>query len=499
MKKVRIILGVMAALAATAPASAQRADPIPEIAGPVIGPVPSEHRAAIAGRTIPYRAEFREYALTSADGQPLATISATSYIRTDVSPNARRPVIFFFNGGPGASSSPLHFSAFGPRLRPEGRDSAGPFTDNADSPLDVADLVFVDPVGTGYSRVLPGGDGRPFWAPRGDARAVLTLIRSWLRDHDRRGSPLFIGGESYGAYRLATLMGEGGDLEPDGLILISPSTSTAGMAGAGTSDLDRVFALPVMAIAAWHHQAAPRRAASAEAHFAEALAFAESDYLVALHKGTDLPDAERRRVADRMSELIGLPASLILENDLRIPNDLFVERLLADRQLLVGRLDTRVTAPVRPPSREGRPAAANDPALGLGRTNVIHSPAITRYMREELRLPIERDYVSLTLDVNFNWNWFEQAEDRRLYHNPLGHVARAMEEDPDLNLMVVGGLYDLATPVPAARHAIRHSGIEMGRVKFLTLPSGHSPFEESANRARFAAAVREFVGSTPLR
>lgn len=493
MKAGWLSLAVAAALVGLVPAASQRADPVPEVAGPILGPVVSEHRATIGGRSIPYRAIFREYELKSEQGRPLATISATAYVRSDVPKGVDRPVFFFFNGGPGASSSPLHFSAFGPRLRPERREATGPFTDNPDSPLDVADLVFVDPVGTGFSRVLPGGDGRPFWSPMADASAVLKLVKQWLADNGRTQSPVFIGGESYGAYRLATMMREAGDLNLHGLLLISPATSTAGMAGAASDDLDRVFALPVMAVAAWHHQAVPRRAATAEQHHADAVAFAESDYLVALHQGSALAEAERRRTAGRMAELIGLPPDLILENDLRISDDLFVKALLRDRNLLVGRLDTRVTAPVQPPARSDRPAAANDPALGLGRTNVIRSPAITRYMREELGVPVDREYVSLTLDVNFNWNWFEPTEDRRLYHNPLGHVARLMTEKPDLRMMVVGGIYDLATPTLAARHAIRHSGITLDRVRFLALPAGHSPFEEPANRARFADAVRGFV------
>ncbi|WP_165357523.1 S10 family peptidase [Sphingosinicella sp. CPCC 101087] len=478
-------------LAAVPAAGVQRMDPVPTVAGLIVGPVETDHEAMIAGAPLRYRAVFREYALNDQSGRPSATISATTYLRRDV--EVERPVFFLFNGGPGASSSPLHFSAFGPRLRPPGRDAVAPFTDNADSLLDVADLVFVDPVGTGFSRVLPGGDGSHFWAPKGDAGAVLQLIRTWVRDHGRERSPIFIAGESYGAYRLATMMGDAGDLNVHGLLLISPATDTAGMAGAGRSDEDRIFSLPTMAAAAWHHERVDRRGLTVDQFVAEARAFAERDYLAALHQGSALPPEEKGRIAARMAALIGLPAETIAGADLRVSNDLFVEALLADRNQLVGRLDTRVAAPVRPPARDGRPAAANDPSLGLGATNVIHSAAITRYMREELGVPVDRDYVSLTLDVNFRWNWFEATDDRTLYHNPLRNIAAAMAERPALRLMVAGGLYDLATPVAAAHHAIRHSGIPPERVRFLVLPAGHSPFEEPPNRARFAEAVRAFV------
>jgi hypothetical protein len=196
-----------------------------------------------------------------------------------------------------------------------------------------------------------------------------------------------------------------------------------------------------------------------------------------------------------MAAFIGLPAADILAADLRVSTDRFVESLLRDRGQVVGRLDARVTAPVRAPARAGRPAAAHDPALGLGASNVIRAPAITRYMRDELHVPVDRDYVSLTLDVNFRWNWFEPTEDRRLYYNPLANIAAAMAARPGLRLMVVGGRYDLAVPAAGVRYAVGHAGIPLDRVRFLVLDSGHSPFEEPANRHLFAARLRAFLGA----
>ena len=494
MKPCLRALAALSLLVAGGSLPAQRMDPVPTIAGPIVGPIERGHRIVIGGREIAYRAIFREYPL-SADGRPQATISATGYVRADGPRDPARPVFFFFNGGPGASSSPLHFSAFGPRLRPAARDADAPFADNPDSPLDVADLVFVDPVGTGFSRVLPGGDGSRWWAPRGDAEAVATLVRNWLRDEGREGAPVFIAGESYGGFRLATMMADADDLNLRGLVLISPATSMAGIAGAGEGDDRYVFAFPTMAAAAWFHGKVDRRGLSAEQFHDEAARFAATDYLVALHQGAALGAEERARIAARMAGYIGLVPERILAADLRIDNDTFVQALLDDRGLLVGRLDARVTAPVRPPARADRPAAANDPALGLGASNVILAPAITRYLREEVGVPLTRDYVSLTLDVNFRWNWFEPTGDRRRYYNPLANIARVMAARPGLELMVVGGLYDLAVPVAGARHAVAHAGIPLERTRFLTLPAGHSPFEEPANRARFAAALRDLVNA----
>jgi carboxypeptidase C (cathepsin A) len=286
-----VILGGALAISGHAGA-AQRADPVPEVAGPILGPVITTHRIELDGRTVPYRAIFREYPLSLEDGRAAATISATAYLRADGAEPGTRPVIFFFNGGPGASSSPFHFGAFGPRLR-SGPD--GTFEDNPHSLLDVADLVFVDPVGTGFSRVLPGGDGTPFWNPAGDAGAVLRLVRLWLEENDRASSPLFLAGQSYGGFRLATMMGDADGLNLKGLLFVSPSFSASWASGAAEDYLDHVHRLPSYAAAAWHHGKVDRRGRSLEAFVEEADAFARTDYLRALHDGALLAEARHLR------------------------------------------------------------------------------------------------------------------------------------------------------------------------------------------------------------
>ena len=490
MKMRRTATMLAAVLVLAGSARAQHRDAVPVFAGPLLGPVATEHHVSLGGRTIPYRAVFREYPLNSKAGQPVATISATAYIRSDAN-DARRPVLFLFNGGPGASSSPLHFSAFGPRLKPPGRSIDGPFVDNPDSLLDIADLVFIDPPGTGFSRLLEAGEGAKLFAPVADAAAVTQLIRDWLKGNGRTTSPIFIGGESYGGFRLATMMRHAADLNVKGLLLISPATSLESQAGAETGDNFYVFRLPTMAVAAWYHGLVDRKGRSAEQVYDDAAAFAERDYLVALHQGSALPAAEKRRIAERMAGFIGLPVQTILDGDLRINEDYFVENLLKDKHLLLGRLDTRVTAPAV--VRTDRPAALNDPSLGLGASNVIRSPAITRYMADELNVRPGRDYVSLSIDVNFSWNWSELTDNRILYFNPLPNIASAMASNPAVRLMVVGGLYDLVVPIAGPRYAVRHAKIPLDRVRFLAVPAGHSAFEPPETRAKFTAPIRDFI------
>lgn len=197
------VLGVANGVAAPTPA------PTPDMVSdePLIGPVTTRHELVIGTTKVPYTATFAETPLDDSNGLPQATISSTSYVVERVRDRAHRPVLFLFNGGPGASSSPLHFGAFGPRrLTDEKDDGRRKLVDNSYSLLDVADLVFIDPVGTGFSRERPGVRSGAYWSVEGDAAAALRLIRKWLVDNGRSGSPIFIARESYGGFRLATML-----------------------------------------------------------------------------------------------------------------------------------------------------------------------------------------------------------------------------------------------------------------------------------------------------
>jgi len=463
----------------------------------VIAPVTTHHRIRIGGREVRYAATFSETLLSDEAGRPQATISCTSYVRERVRDPSIRPVVFLFNGGPGASSSPLHFGAFGPRRQTDQRDAKGVrlLADNPATLLDTADLVFIDPVGTGFSRVRPGGDPGLYWSVEGDSKAALDLIRTWLRDNGRGGSPLYIVGESYGGFRLATMMQYAGDLKIAGLIFISPMLDASAASAAPGNDLPFVFDLPSMAAGAWHHEKIDRAGRTVEQFFEEAARFAQSDYLLALQQGSALSAAERERVAARMSTFIGLPAAMIAATNLRVPSETFLQTLLASEALIVGRLDARITGPrpSAPPKDPNRPAAADDPALGLRGSNVIKSEAIGRHLTRDLQVQTAREYISLTLDVNFRWNWRTEGARPTFYVNPTAHIAELMQKQPQTRVLLLGGYFDLATPVLAPRHALTHANVPLERVSMLAFAAGHSPFEGDENRARVSEAVSEFL------
>jgi len=491
-----VALAFVGTAGATAPPTADRVtDEAP------IGPISTQHELRVTGGRRPslsYTATFAEFPLTDDAGRLQATISSTSYVVDPVRDRAHRPVLFAFNGGPGASSSPLHFSAFGPRRLTDERDAAGlrKLADNPHTLLDAADLVFIDPVGTGFSRERPGAPSGLYWSVESDAASVAKLIRKWLVDNGRTVSPVFIAGESYGGFRLATLLKQADDLPIAGVIFISPLLDASGTDSAPGNDLPYILNLPSMAVAAWEHHKIDRAGRTIEQVYVEAEHFAQAEYAGALQQGSLLPAPDRDRLANHMAALIGLPAQTIATDNLRVGSQEFLEKLLGAEGRIVGRLDTRLSAPkVDPTALPGRPAAANDPALGLGPSNVIKSEPIKAYMDRELGVHTRRDYVSLTLDVNFRWKWQSDTPEPQFYVNAAPYIASAMIKQPRMRLLLVGGYYDMAVPVMAPRYALTHAGVPLDRVNMQSLVAPHSAFEGETNLATGSTVVHDFLRS----
>ena len=494
MRKTSALMSIVATtwlvIAPAEPAAAQTGKPAPiPVASEGLLPAASTmHKLVLSGCTIEYRATWSEHVLRDSSGQGEATISATSYVRANGTGGAEpRPVMFLFNGGPGASSSPLHMNALGPK-RLGARDARGqrPLIDNAETVLDMADLVFIDPVGTGFSRPLREGGGKAYWSADGDAAATLALVRAWLAREGRARSPLYMVGESYGGYRLGLMARAIADLDVAGLVLVSPALEFA-----TSPDQVAINALPSMAVAAWQHRRRPDDNRTARQVWEDARRFAQGDYASLLQQGAALPEAELTRASRHIAGLIQLPEAMIRESRLRVDTQVFLENLLAGR--LLSRLDTRVTAPPAPPKNPDRPAAANDPALGLGQSNVIISEPLGRYLREDLRVAGKRDYYSLTLDVNFAWDFRPASLRPPFAGNVAQHIGTLMAEQRETRLLVYGGHHDLATPVLGTHHAITHGGIPLDRVRFVFLDTGHSVFD-GEGRAQSAAILREFMG-----
>lgn len=455
----------------------------------------TRHDGTFGGQTLRYTATVAESFVNDAAGRPAATATTIAYVRDGVRDRAARPVLFLFNGGPGASSSPLHMSAMGPYKRtpaPAGDRSGGGWTANPDSPLDVADLVFIDPVGTGFSRPLPGVDGKPFYSTTGDAQAVKGVIQAWLKANGREASPRYLVGESYGTTRAANIVRISRDLTFDGVMLIALAGEVPGR------EMPYVVALPTMAAGAWHHQKIDRAGRSVDQVFAEALQFARTDYVSALIQGGSLPAADRRRIAERMSALVGLPADLIEDKNLRLSKNDWMFNVLKDKGLRTGLLDVTITAPLEP----GQDGAIDDPALGVvprraagapagpppgpAAIGPVPSPVVGRYITEVLKYPATEPYYGVNFSVNAAWT-HERGT------NAFEALGKAMQENPKLRLFWAAGYYDLTTPAYAGRYVLDQAGVPAGQLTAAYFAGPHGVYDGEANLARFNGAVRAFV------
>jgi len=418
---------------------------------------------------------------------------STAYVRTDSGAQAGRPVLFLFNGGPGASSSPLHLG-IGPLRRPQD-DPNGSLVPDPVSPLDAMDLVFVDPVGTGYTRLLKQDAGEQFWSIETDANAVLLLIRRWLEDYGRTASPVFIMGESYGGTRAAAMAGQAREVRISGVLLLSPALDfTAGAEVVG-NNLPYVFLLPSLAATAAYHGVTDHGDRSLLQVFDAAADFAQSGYAAALYQGHAIDPAEKQAVADRLSGLIGLPADYILASNLRVDRAEFGDRLLGAEGMRVGRLDARIKGPIS--EYKDRRPPGNDPSMagnsGGGRSS---GELLDEYYSGQLGVHIDRPYRTLNLDLNAKWDYGQKGDRLKTYYTVVPQLQEAMQRDPKLRVYVGGGIFDLGTPIMAARYAVNQIDADPGRFVFAGYEGGHTTYEHEPSREALCDDMRKFVHDT---
>jgi carboxypeptidase C (cathepsin A) len=459
----------------------------------------THHIGDFNGSRVSYAARVEDNFVNDSHGKPGASIITVAYTRDGVADPNTRPVLFAFNGGPGASGSMLNFSGIGPvrllgaagggpGVRP-GLPESGHYADNPDSLISAADLVFIDPVSTGFSRAFPGENPKQWYSDAADADSVTQAIEHWLTVHHRWSSPRYIIGESYGTDRVGTMLARDKRLRFEGVVLIALAVP------AEDRLIPYVTALPTMAAGAWYHHRVPRDGQTVEEVFDAAAQFARTDYLTALYRGSSLPAADRARVAQRMSELIGLPASLIAAQDLRVEKNTYMFNLLKDQHLRTGLLDVRVTGPL---IANGQ-GAIDDPALGalpkklLGAKHltaasmgILKNPKIGAYLEQQLHFPAEEQYYSINFIANSQWKYDHDFD-------PVAAVSAAMKAQPALRLMWVQGLYDLTCPADLARYTIDQDGIPADRLTAVVLPGPHSAYTTPDTLPIFTAALRKFV------
>ena len=453
-------------------------------------PILTSNTVTIAGRCVSYIAETGMLPLLKSDGTLRASIFYVAYTKQGESSIEQRPVTFCFNGGPGAASVWLHLGALGPRRVKLSQPDAvkpAPFglVDNEFSILHVTDLVFIDPVATGFSRPAEEGKAEQFFGKTADIESVGEFIRLWTTRHQRWLSPKYLCGESYGVFRAAGLsnyLHSRYAMGLTGLIFVSGVLDFASL----SDDLACQVSLPAYTAAAhFHKKLPPDLQADLPKALAEARAFMRTEYAVALFQGASMTADERDRVTAKLSRLTGLPARVIRENDLRVNSMTFRKELLRDQGLILGRYDARITG--RDPS-----AASHYPRFdpSLSEVDSAFSAAINAYVRGELKF--EDDLPYGLLNPVHPWPY----ETREGFPSVTQEFATEMKENPQLRVLVLNGRCDLACPVDGIRYSVNHLNLDptyRGHFTYAEYESGHMMYINPPDLRKMQKDLERFL------
>jgi carboxypeptidase C (cathepsin A) len=446
--------------------------------------VQSRHSVKINGKAVNYtvttgtivlKEEVTDKEKDTEVEKPRAQIFFIAYTKDGLKDNGKRPVTFSFNGGPGSSSVWLHMGVLGPRrvlLKDNGELPAPPFklTDNQYSILDETDLVFIDPMGTGYSRPVEGEKAKDWHGFKKDIESVGDFIRLYVTRYNRWLSPKFLAGESYGTTRAAGLSGylqERHGMYLNGLMLISSVLDFTTIDFSLNNDLPYILFLPAYSAAAWYHGKLKFKT-NLKALLKEVEAFATGEYAAALLKGASITPEARADIVEKLARYTGIPADFIERTNLRILDQHFFKELLRARGRTIGRLDSRFTGL----DRSGVTASPEyDPLL----TNVLgpYTAAFYDYVRTELKFESDLPYEILSEKVNTNWS-FSQFENQ--YLNVAETLRQAMSYNPHLKVLIASGYYDLGTPYFATEYTFNHLGLDEslhGNIRMRYYDAGH--------------------------
>jgi carboxypeptidase C (cathepsin A) len=481
------------------PEAAAKPSPTPETKkeAPEQPPVVTHHEVHIAGKTLRYTATAGLMPLKNVDtGDIEAHIFFIAYTLDGQSPE-RRPLTFSFNGGPGSASVWLHMGAIGPkrvRMQPNGMMPAPPYqlVDNEYTWLEQTDLVFIDPVGTGYSRAVIRDQTRKFLGLRGDIESVGEFIRLYLGRFERWSSPLFLVGESYGTTRAAGLSGylvERG-IAFNGIMLISSVLNFQTLDFTPGNDLPYILYLPTYATSAWYHKKlSPDLQQDFDKLRAEVERWAADGYTNALMQGDRLTAQERQDVIDKLARYTGLSKTYIDQSNLRIEQGHFSQELLRGDRQVIGRLDSRFTGTARSAIAE---TAGFDPSLSAIRPP--YTAMFNQYVRNELGYKTDLDDYILGGGFRFDeWDWGVQAGG---FPDTAGALADAFTKNPFMKLFVGSGYYDLATPYFATQYTLNHMNLDSAQHSRISLGyygAGHMMYIQDQSLGELKKDVTSFM------
>lgn len=455
------------------------------------------HTAEIGGKMIAYTATAGTLPLAGEDEKHKANVFFVAYT-VNPGEDGPRPITFCFNGGPGSSSVWLHMGMLGPKRvelpsepvvpRPPAGVIANPY-----SLLDITDLVFIDPVSTGYSRPVEGEKKEQFHGYKEDLESVGRFIHLYTTKYGRWGSPKFLCGESYGTLRAAGLaehLQDRYNLELNGIVLVSTVLDFQTLMDLPTNDLPFVLFLPTYATTAWYHKqlSDEMQAKSVEEIAKEAREFALGEYATALLKAGDLPAEKQQEVIGRYAALTGLPPGYVRRSELRVPQERFAERLLRAHELIVGRFDSRYTGPDRDAAGSQTQYDPSAAALFGSFTSAFY-----QYVRNDLNIQKEMPYEILTGKVH-PWS-YDQFTNR--FVESSTPLSEAMAHNPHLKIFVANGYYDLATPFLAAEYTFARllPSVRRENVTMSYYNGGHMMYVNEADLKKLREDLLKFYES----
>jgi carboxypeptidase C (cathepsin A) len=462
-----------------------------------IAPVATHHQITLDGKVLKYTATAGRLPVKRDDGKIEAEMFFVAYA-LDGQEAGRRPLTFAFNGGPGSASVWLHMGALGPKrvvMLPNGFMPPPPYhlEDNPYTLLDKSDLVFVDAIGTGFSRAADAELSKKFWGVKGDIEGFSEFIRLYLSRYERWSSPLFLFGESYGTTRAAGVSGYLSDhgIAFNGVTLLSSVLNFQTLQDTKTNDLPYVLLIPSFTmIANYHHKLASELSADIGKARQESEKWASTEYAWGLAKGDALTPDERQKMIDQMARYTGLSKQLIDDANLRVDVGKFTHNLLLDQKLRVGRLDGRFTGT--------DPDGLLDTADYDPSESAIVPPytsAFNNYVRTELNYQSDMPYQVFAQAAGFeeHWDWGSAANG---FPDTATALREAMVKNPYLKVFVMEGYYDLATPYFAANYAMDHldlGGKYRQNISFATYESGHMVYLDTESLMKMKNDEANFI------
>jgi carboxypeptidase C (cathepsin A) len=450
----------------------------------------------INGVEVKYKATAGTMVIKDEEGKARVSFFFIAYARLDATNAAQRPVAFSFNGGPGSSSVWLHLGLLGPKrvfLKEDGGLPPPPFrlVNNDESLLDESDLVFIDPVSTGFSRSIPGEEAGKYHGVDQDLQSVGDFIRLYTTRYERWASPKFLIGESYGTTRAAGLSGyleNRFGLYLNGIVLVSSVLDFQTISFNAGNDLPYILYLPTETATAWFHKKLPPDLQGDQKKaLAESETFAEGDYSRALMKGALLPAAERTAIVKELARLTGLSPEYVDQANLRVESGQFMKELLRKERLTVGRYDSRLTG-------QDLDAVGESPEYDPSYASVLgpFAAGFNAYVRGELKFESDLPYEVLTGKVQ-PWDF---SDARNHYLDVAETLRQAMTHNPYLKVFAANGHYDLATPYLATRYTFDHAGLPPNLRSNVTMgyyEAGHMMYVNSESRVALKNDLARFI------